>query len=1094
MDTDIKDLICASSGLSLQRLEELAQLQEKYELFLTLSQYARKYIEKAHQLHLMAHKQIKHTELIQNHEILSKEIIVLHAKIITSKKELIASYKTIQSKCTDPQQLTIPAEKLNLKTLKSEIQSYSVRCKEAYLLMDKLAAELELVQCNQDLESLLKEINKLNIQYTKDTTIPEIQQLISKTQIDKETITKQLSTANNFLKQIAHKVSIKALKQKNVELLNEVEQLTKHHISVSSALQNHPLDKSQQKILSQRFSTTENQDELINSFKPNFIDNLLYFLNIERYTDPERCKQEELSNEQSLNFLLLLKEQSKFHELAAKKNTQQLLKEEIASLENSAESYEGNSHITLKDDRQFKSILIDFYSSIPDLPFQYPLNSSSPLTDFYVTLLQVIPFMTNKFENTEIILEQLSQLIHLHETISSLRMANNLSPENDNTLPHPETVKEQLSKLKEQKPQRDLYKEQFEYCDPGLLESIDQLILLCEQKEIRQEQKKIIDIELKKPENKPQNVETISLLNEHFSIIKDSFNKAIEELVHLSHTHTEFFNQESAMFSINAKQEEVSSSSIEHDENTVPAKPLRVNSSLNLQAESLPIETPSGNDEKSDLTSQELVIESKEEEPYCVTKSNEMNTSDVQPDLSAPSENPDILNASDSIALHSFAGTVVNESLNLDLDSPEIKDSASFLVLADGNKKMEQLINSISSASSEHHDMMLGSNETLNAEAPLKEMKAELSDTGVDSPIISENTDFKTGATSNDDVFSSSSSSKASFSSLFQNIDPTRVAKVSLFPLSNEGPESSQTLENEHDGFKDVLVNQNSPFAPSSLLPSDSRRDFVINSDNSDEEELIEHTINSHKVEIDSFSSINPDSRESRALKNNFYACFKLHQENLGKFGQPQEDNEFKDWYNQLYNALKKSLQEIPACYQATHLINDINFELRYKNTDVLRIYQAICPNPIEDFNTLLSFKPSLPIDANFTAPRKIFDQNKRLLKNHPKESELYLQATKYLLSIKYDLEQNGVTKSNSKIPSILKDPRYQSLQRHRGVGKILEGFEDLINTIKGLITGQAKHEYTNRPCSFFQTKSTKMIMELETSVNELYTTKSSTR
>jgi hypothetical protein len=101
------------------------------------------------------------------------------------------------------------------------------------------------------------------------------------------------------------------------------------------------------------------------------------------------------------------------------------------------------------------------------------------------------------------------------------------------------------------------------------------------------------------------------------------------------------------------------------------------------------------------------------------------------------------------------------------------------------------------------------------------------------------------------------------------------------------------------------------------------------------------------------------------------------------------------------------------------------------------------------------------------------------LKKNYPVESELLLQAIRYLRMAKISLADSKLHNYTAHIPSLLLDPRYELLKRHRGFFKVWEALEDFCRMILGKITGKKEYEYNQKAC-FFKTKSAQLVEEAD--------------
>lgn len=210
-----------------------------------------------------------------------------------------------------------------------------------------------------------------------------------------------------------------------------------------------------------------------------------------------------------------------------------------------------------------------------------------------------------------------------------------------------------------------------------------------------------------------------------------------------------------------------------------------------------------------------------------------------------------------------------------------------------------------------------------------------------------------------------------------------------------------------------------------------------------------------------------------------------------------KHDVDIQQWYKGVYLSLQNPLTNESSCYKAAHLIRDVLFELEHrKNTDVIRAYMRICPNPVQDIHKLLAIKPSLLITETpvndtellLDCPnqlKKHYLHYNKLKSSYPIEAELFLQAIRsvHMIQLYTELPNHKITADQ--VPSLANDPRYTSLKRHRGFLQVWEILEDLCRLMIGTITGQQEYEYTKRPC-FFNTKSNQLIQEADKMIQDL--------
>lgn len=200
---------------------------------------------------------------------------------------------------------------------------------------------------------------------------------------------------------------------------------------------------------------------------------------------------------------------------------------------------------------------------------------------------------------------------------------------------------------------------------------------------------------------------------------------------------------------------------------------------------------------------------------------------------------------------------------------------------------------------------------------------------------------------------------------------------------------------------------------------------------------------------------------------------------------------EVQEWYLETGKSLGAYLIQHPSSYKPSYVLRDILFELqRSANLNTIHAYMRLCPHPANELEKLLAIKPNLPhIDEPFdekneidAAPKQfklLYAQYLKLRERYPDEGELLLQAIHSLRMAKMFKDGPNTSLSTEQIPSLELDPRYEPLKRHRGFLRVWEIIEDLFRWIVGIISGQAEHEYSMRPC-LFKTKTAQLLEEVD--------------
>lgn len=184
----------------------------------------------------------------------------------------------------------------------------------------------------------------------------------------------------------------------------------------------------------------------------------------------------------------------------------------------------------------------------------------------------------------------------------------------------------------------------------------------------------------------------------------------------------------------------------------------------------------------------------------------------------------------------------------------------------------------------------------------------------------------------------------------------------------------------------------------------------------------------------------------------------------------------FKQWYQQLFIVLQSQANDKRHYYQAAQLLRDIHFELEYPDPinpyAVLQAYQRLAPSPEKDWDHLLNLKPAVPVVDKKPGALRSSSLNTRLdtlythqagLKNkHPREAILLEQATLNLHQLAHLAEGDDKRDELQNTQACLADPRYDSLQKHRGFLKVVELIAQFITELIRLVSRKAD-DYRHR-------------------------------
>lgn len=210
---------------------------------------------------------------------------------------------------------------------------------------------------------------------------------------------------------------------------------------------------------------------------------------------------------------------------------------------------------------------------------------------------------------------------------------------------------------------------------------------------------------------------------------------------------------------------------------------------------------------------------------------------------------------------------------------------------------------------------------------------------------------------------------------------------------------------------------------------------------------------------------------------------------------------EFFNWYQRLYQALSNNLpmEQNNLLMQMDQVLHDIDFELNNPVPpgayNVLQAWQSLCYQPNMQWRNLTEIKPPVSPEihelpaVNCYPVRKrlaqLYQQCQRLNRKYPREALLLEQATLNLHKMALLKQEYPQHPALENMPSILTDPRYDCLQRHRGFKKVWEWLAELFTSIRGLFSYQPPLSYRNR-FVYTPTETVKLIRRTETALADM--------
>ncbi|MDX1837784.1 hypothetical protein DIZ81_09255 [Legionella taurinensis] len=181
-------------------------------------------------------------------------------------------------------------------------------------------------------------------------------------------------------------------------------------------------------------------------------------------------------------------------------------------------------------------------------------------------------------------------------------------------------------------------------------------------------------------------------------------------------------------------------------------------------------------------------------------------------------------------------------------------------------------------------------------------------------------------------------------------------------------------------------------------------------------------------------------------------------------------DQDLRHWYQNLFIALRSQANDKKHYYQAAQLLRDIHFELAYPHPTtphaVLQAYQTLAPHPDKDCALLLKLKPAVPVmdtkpdevksPALKTRLDNLYAHQAGMQNKHPREAKLLEQATINLHQLAHIAEANEENDDLQNMTECLVDPRYETLQTHRGFLKIVEMLAQFITYLLRMVSPRA--------------------------------------
>ena len=256
----------------------------------------------------------------------------------------------------------------------------------------------------------------------------------------------------------------------------------------------------------------------------------------------------------------------------------------------------------------------------------------------------------------------------------------------------------------------------------------------------------------------------------------------------------------------------------------------------------------------------------------------------------------------------------------------------------------------------------------------------------------------------------------------------------------------------------------------------------------------INHEINAFKT------TYIPEKQPAKKITSQYQPLWKqLNQWNakIEPFSQNMS-NEWQTWYKKLFEVLQEEATEETTLLQAIQLFRDIHFELSYTDTpvisQVLGEYYIQHANPRVSYKNLLNLKPALALVNNPEELASLSDKTmqkrmntlyahqQHLAPRFPKEAALLKQAALNFHQMALGCENKKGT-ANLVSPAFYTDPRYQCLEKHRGLGRAWEWLAELCTKLLNKIRSTPSATNYQHRFFFVPTQSCQLMKDTATAI-----------
>ncbi|HAT2066893.1 TPA: interaptin [Legionella pneumophila] len=1075
------------------------EVESPLNLLLLIKKYVDEYSSLAEEQEEYKRKKQKQDEVMKKGEELQRKISDLAKKIELAKNELNPLYKEIEPKANEVLSKQNPLAPPYKFPEYGEIQKSIVVGHYSYLFktskeIETTRAKLKLVLLKNKWNALMTDVSQLGIQLpVEEDADDSLQKFIAAVELEIKKLTRACEKWDELQKRFAKQLSATDINKKETELEKQIELLLKDLDRIETAVTNHSLVPDLKVELIRKFQESEDPQGLIQEYQ-NQIDGILSNFNpsswLSWYSDSNYSdNQQKLKN--SVSFLQLLAQQKelkiKHHELVKQ---QELLIKAIPETRSNEEDISIYKKLVPDAIDLINEIPIE---SIPNFVLPSGLSYDSSPADFYLVLLILMPKVSEKKEQYSQALEKLQEMPALGKQIHQLRSGYDLPATMDVQLPSLQEAEKNKDSLNTEDPLKEELKSQIKLCQ-SYLETAKKIdLLMKEHGQTTNEAKALIE-QLRLISNQPLKNEDINSIKEDLSTLANQIQSLVSELNQLPLPNLtgekidpllekqEITVDKAILLPVElihpAPIDQISTDShienrqLDNEEKTpVVLESSRPHQVIHKESESL-VEL-----RQIDKGHEIPVVLESTPPPQIIHTESE--SAGKKQHVEVEQEIPVVLESArpSSMIEKDSGATVEKQQVTEGQETPIVLESAlhSPMVQKDAglsgekqHKEIEQEIPVVPELTLHTQVVQQGSESSVEQQVP----------NGQETLVVVKSTPSEPLRPSTPEI-------------------PVISWKLNGMSLFNGHDESSE--DNILDFFDEASISSEED---SETLAIDKGKVNSLGIDKAFKEKPVStgHELDklSNPQHLESAPNISPLPPPSILLKQKLDS---FHVQNMEYIKQYSE--EIQLWYKGLYDAVQSFSVNETLGLKALHLLKDILFELKNKNDlSVLLAYKRMCPNPLQDIQSILRLKPALPLlDESIIEEQQLKNWPEELQKFHqqyvklkteyPLEAELFIQATHSLISIKHLMELPAAKTSNREaMPLITQDPRYEPLKRHRGFMKAWEYIEGFFRRLIGKLTGQDEYEHSKGPC-FFKTRSHRLLEEADTMLHSMTPTSS---